>query len=70
LDECLSYLVKGEILDGENKYTCQGCSSKVKAEKILSIKQLPKSLIIALKRFDYDFEIDAKIKKNNYCEFP
>jgi ubiquitin carboxyl-terminal hydrolase 9/24 len=70
LNESFSYLVKGEMLDFGNKYHCEQCGSKVKAEKFLSIKKLPKCLIVSLKRFEYDFEIDAKIKINSYCEFP
>ena len=34
---------------------------------MLTIKKLPECLIIALKRFEYNYEIDAKIKKNDYC---
>ena len=67
IGESLSYLVKGQMLDGENKYYCEQCDAKVTAEKFLSIKKLPKCLIVALKRFQYDFEIDAKIKINSYC---
>lgn len=63
-------LVKTEILDGGNKYHCEKCNRKVKAEKIQVIKQLPPYLILCLKRFEFDYDIDAKIKINDYCEFP
>lgn len=58
------------MLDGENKYYCEKCDKKVKAEKVLTIKKLPRNLILSLKRFEYNYEIDAKIKINDYCEFP
>lgn len=58
------------MLDGENKYHCQKCDKKVKAEKMLTLKVLPKNLILSLKRFEFNYEIDAKIKINDFCEFP
>jgi ubiquitin C-terminal hydrolase len=39
------------MLDGENKYYCERCDRKVRAEKLVTIKKMPKYLIIALKRF-------------------
>lgn len=67
LDMALKSLVEGEILDGENKYHCEKCDKKVRALKRLSIKKLPDSLLVCLKRFEYNFEYDAKIKVNSYC---
>lgn len=26
--------------------------------------------MLCLKRFEFDYEVDAKIKINDYCEFP
>jgi ubiquitin carboxyl-terminal hydrolase 9/24 len=57
-------LVKGETLEGENKYYCERCDKKVKAEKRLTLKRLPESLILCLKRFEFNYEIDAKTKIN------
>jgi ubiquitin carboxyl-terminal hydrolase 9/24 len=58
------------MLEGENAYFCDGCDKKVKALKRLSIKRLPPHLIISLRRFEFDYEADQKIKINKYCEFP
>jgi len=44
-----------DLLDGENKYFCESCNKKVKAEKIQSIKKLPPYLILCLKRFEFNF---------------
>ncbi len=49
---------------------CERCAKKVKALKRQSIKKLPDYLNICLKRFQYNYEIDQRIKLNNYCEFP
>ncbi len=68
--ESFQSLVKGEMLEGENAYFCDGCDKKVKALKRLSIKRLPPQLIISLRRFEFDYEADQKIKINKYCEFP
>lgn len=37
---------------------------------MLTLKVLPKNLILSLKRFEFNYEIDAKIKINDFCEFP
>lgn len=70
ITQSLERLVTGEILEGENKYNCETCQRKVKAIKRESIKKLPNKLIIVLKRFDYQFETQTKVKLNTYCEFP
>lgn len=70
LDESLQAFIKGEMLEGENAYFCDKCDKKVDTLKRCSIKKLPKNLVIALKRFEFDFDYMAKIKVNDYCEFP
>jgi len=34
-----------------------------------SIKKLPPYLILCLKRFEYNYEAEVKIKINDFCEF-
>jgi hypothetical protein len=34
------------------------------------LKKTSNTLIINLKRFDYDYNLDRRIKLNDYCEFP
>lgn len=68
--ESLQLYVEGEALDGENKYHCGECDGKVSAMKRTCIKELPKSLIVHLKRFDYDRDSMQRVKLNDRFEFP
>ena len=38
--------------------------------KRTGIKSLPNTLILHLKRFEFDFDSMRKVKLNQYCEFP
>ena len=58
------------MLEGENAYLCEKCDKKVDALKRTSIKKLPRYLIVALKRFEFDFDRMIRVKVNDYCEFP
>jgi len=68
--DSLESFIEGEILDGDNAYYCEECKMKVKTVKRVSIKKLPNYLIFTLKRFEYDFDMNARVKVNDYCEFP
>ena len=68
--EGLNAYVQADTLEGENAYYCERCDKKVAAYKRQSIKTLPNVLIIILKRFDFNVETMAKVKVNDYCEFP
>ena len=70
--DSLATYVEGENLDGDNKYFCgvEGCMREVDALKRSCIKELPNSLIMHLKRFDFDMETLQRIKLNDYFEFP
>ncbi|EDV23143.1 uncharacterized protein TRIADDRAFT_27581 [Trichoplax adhaerens] len=70
LQESLEQYVKGELLEGDNAYMCEKCQSKRNAIKRLCIKTLPPTLVVQLKRFDYDWEIGRPIKFDDYFEFP
>ena len=52
----LESFVEGEILEGDNAYQCEKCNKKVNALKRQCLKKLPKHLILALKRFEFDFD--------------
>jgi ubiquitin C-terminal hydrolase len=54
LKQSLDHFSKIEVLDGDNKYLCEKCNTKVKAFKKLSLYDLPENLIISLKRFEFD----------------
>ncbi|CAD8173749.1 unnamed protein product [Paramecium pentaurelia] len=70
LEECLQTLVQGDLLEGENAYSCEQCNKKVSALKRTCIKKLPDHLILVLKRFNFDFDLMAKAKINERIEFP
>jgi len=68
--EALDFYVKEDILEGDNKYHCEQYDRKIKVMKRCCIKSLPNTLIITLKRFDFDFVSMQKVKINDYFEFP
>ena len=70
LKESLNSFFEGEILDGENKYFCEKCKRKVRAEKKISVKELPQCFVFVLNRFEYDYDKMIRNKINNYCELP
>ena len=70
LKESLNSFFEGEIFDGENMYFCEKCKKKVRAEKKISIKDLPKYLVFVLNRFEFDYDKMIRNKINNYCELP
>lgn len=58
------------MLEGDSKYSCEGCKKKVCALKRCTIKKLSPTLIIHLKRFEYNLERQSYHKLTNYFEFP
>lgn len=70
ITEALDYYIKGETLEGENKYFCEQYNRKIKVLKRCLIKKLPNTLILTLKRFEFDYTQMQKVKINDYFEFP
>lgn len=70
LDQCLDLFIQGDMLEGDNKFHCSTCNSKVTALKRCCINKLPHFLVIHLKRFDFDLELLRRSKLNQYCAFP
>ena len=70
LKESLNSFFEGEILDGENKYFCEKCKKKVRAEKKITVKDLPQCFVFVLNRFEYDYDKMIRNKISNYCELP
>lgn len=54
--QSLSNLTQKEILNGSNAYYCDICEKKVTATKRFTIKKMPKILILALKRFEFNYD--------------
>jgi hypothetical protein len=57
-------------MDGDNKINCEKCKVKRTCHKHLLFKSLPNILVIALKRFEFDYNTMLKYKLNKYFEFP
>lgn len=70
VQESLKAFVEGDMLEGDNAYYCEKCEKKVNTKKRCCIKKLPNVLILVLKRFEFNYDTMAKIKLNDYCEFP
>eukprot|EP01119_Soliformovum_irregulare_P004626 TRINITY_DN1568_c0_g1_i1.p1 TRINITY_DN1568_c0_g1~~TRINITY_DN1568_c0_g1_i1.p1 ORF type:complete len:2028 (+),score=618.17 TRINITY_DN1568_c0_g1_i1:116-6085(+) len=68
--EALDLYVKGEMLEGTNAYHCEKCNTKRDTLTRSCIKTLPNTLIIHLKRFDFDYDAMRKLKLNDFCSFP
>lgn len=60
-------MIKGDMLDGDNAYYCERCDKKVSATKRVCLKKLPNYLMVALKRFEFDYNTMTKLKLNGYC---
>lgn len=70
LQESLQAYVEGEIMQGDNKYSCTACGRHVDAVKRACLKEVPDNLIFHLKRFDFDMVTMLRSKINDQFEFP
>ena len=70
LENSFEYFFGKEELIKDNQYMCEKCQKKVDAEKYFEIKQLPKILICALNRFEYDYKKGIKKKINTPLSIP
>jgi len=70
LEEALDAYVKGEILEGENKFFVEKYNKKISIKKRNSLKKLGNQIIIHLKRFEFNFFTFENNKLNDYLKFP
>lgn len=70
LQEALDLYIKDDMLDGDNKYFCDVFNQKITARMRCMINTLENTVIIHLKRFEFDFSTMLRSKINDYCEFP
>ena len=70
LEDALDAYIKGEILDGDNKYFVEKYKTKISIKKRTSIKKIGNQIIIHLKRFEFDFITFQNNKLNDYLKFP
>ena len=60
----LRQMVEGEPIDG---YVVEATGQRVDALKRSTVGRLPHTLILQLKRFEFDFDAMAKLKLNSRC---
>ena len=58
------------MLVGDNKYYCDKCNRGVETLKRCCISNLPNTLLLHLKRFEFDYDNMKHVKINSVCEFP
>ncbi|KAJ5502999.1 Peptidase C19 ubiquitin carboxyl-terminal hydrolase 2 [Penicillium fimorum] len=70
LEDSLRAYVSGEVMQGDNKYSCTSCGRHVDAVKRACLKDVPDNLIFHLKRFDFDMVHMLRSKINDEFQFP
>ncbi|KAI9830076.1 MAG: hypothetical protein M1826_005069 [Phylliscum demangeonii] len=70
LQDSLKAYVEGDMMEGDNKYSCTSCNRHVDAVKRTCLKEIPDNLIFHLKRFDFDLRTMQRSKINDHFEFP
>jgi hypothetical protein len=70
LEEALDLYIKPDFLEGDNKYMSEKYNRKIDAQKRSYFKSLQDTVIIHLKRFEFDYNSMQRLKVNDYCEFP
>lgn len=53
LEHALAHFTAPEMLEGDNKYRCSRCDTKVRARKQLTLFRTPPVLCVHLKRFEF-----------------
>ncbi|KAJ3589516.1 hypothetical protein NHX12_010361 [Muraenolepis orangiensis] len=68
LTDCMRLLTREDVLDGEERPTCQQCKVRRKCSKKFAIQKFPQVLVLHLKRFS---EPPAHARKlTTYVDFP
>ena len=70
LHESLAAYVRGELLEGDNAYNCDKCGAKVSALKRVCVRRAPRTLLLHLRRFDFDYETMQRLKLRDHFAFP
>lgn len=70
LSYALNNFSKSETLTHQNKFYCNTCSSLQEAVKTIKLKKLPEVLVINLKRFKYDEQMDKMVKLFDSINYP
>jgi len=70
MEEALSNFVRGCILDGSDKWFCEEHKQNFKANRRMFIEKLSDTVLINLKRFEYNPNTQTRKKLNDYFSFP
>ena len=70
LSQALDKLVTQEIMDGDNALFRENLNRKVPVSRQSRFKSFPQTLMLVLKRFEYDQNTFQRVKLNNLFEFP
>lgn len=70
ISQGLEQFCQGEMLAGSNAYNCSTCKKKVDTLKRTVVQRLPSTLVLHLKRFEFNLETMRKQKLNDRCTFP
>lgn len=65
LEAALNSFVAYEVLDGNNMYNCANCAKACCAHKGFKFNKLPYILTFQLKRFEFDYERNKRLKLND-----
>lgn len=68
--ESLAELTVKDTLEGDNMYTCSQCSKKVRAEKRVCFRKLPKILCLNTMRYTFNMVTMQREKVNTLFQFP
>jgi len=70
ITQSLAAFVAPDVLDGDNRYLCEEAGRKVDAVKRVALQTLPRTLVLHLKRFEFQVEYQQLVKNNDFCSFP
>lgn len=71
LEESLTEWARGDLLAGDNQYSCEACGGEKRDTlKRSTIATGPRVLIVQCKRFEYNYETLRRIKVNDRYDFP
>jgi ubiquitin C-terminal hydrolase len=75
IDEALKAFIKEEVMKDENAVECEKCETIGKPKKVEAVmrdcfKKCPKTLVLQLKRFGFDWDRGEALKYNDNFEFP
>ncbi|XP_026228609.1 ubiquitin carboxyl-terminal hydrolase 2-like isoform X2 [Anabas testudineus] len=68
LKDCLRLFTKEDVLDGEERPTCNKCKARKRCTKRFSIQKFPQVLVLHLKRFSDSNNRNSKL--TTYVNFP